>query len=165
MNDQGFRPGIGPADVIAVEEATRSWMTISKKFTFEASHVLPLHEGKCSRLHGHSWGLTVAVRGKVDLRSGFVVDYAKLKEVVNKYVVDRLDHHHLGQGGLVDVEKIGKYPCVFGHSFYPSSENLTLAIAKILKPLIPELAKGCFLFSIELDETCTSKATWRWDDA
>ncbi len=29
--------------------------TIYKEFRFEAAHRLPYHQGKCCRLHGHSW--------------------------------------------------------------------------------------------------------------
>ncbi|NES98612.1 MAG: 6-carboxytetrahydropterin synthase QueD, partial [Desertifilum sp. SIO1I2] len=28
---------------------------IYKEFRFEAAHHLPHHDGKCRRLHGHSW--------------------------------------------------------------------------------------------------------------
>jgi 6-pyruvoyltetrahydropterin/6-carboxytetrahydropterin synthase len=29
--------------------------TLKERFSFEAAHFLPLHDGKCRRLHGHSW--------------------------------------------------------------------------------------------------------------
>ena len=38
-------------------------MQIRRTFRFEAAHVLPFHQGKCSRMHGHSYRLDVAVRG------------------------------------------------------------------------------------------------------
>ena len=38
-------------------------MQIRKQFAFEAAHVLPYHTGKCSRLHGHSYRLEVALEG------------------------------------------------------------------------------------------------------
>lgn len=66
--------------------------TISKDFTFEASHrLLNLPEGhKCANLHGHSYKLTVSLTGDTDT-SGFVLDYNSLGEIVQP-IVDGLDH-------------------------------------------------------------------------
>lgn len=36
--------------------------TLRKDFTFEAAHLLPHHDGKCARLHGHSWRMTVEIQ-------------------------------------------------------------------------------------------------------
>lgn len=142
-------------------------LVISKDFTFEASHVLPKHEGKCSRLHGHSWGLTVSVIGSVNHDSGFVLDYAKLKKVVQTHIIDPLDHTHLGYAIAGDPEGNGactiEEQCAFGLTFYPSSENLVVAIAKILIPLIPEFSPNVRLFEVALKETCTSAARYRPD--
>jgi len=137
-------------------------MIISKRFTFEASHILPKHEGKCSRLHGHSWGLTVAVSGDVDPETGFVMDYAKLKALVNKHIIDNIDHSHLGYGVMSDMDT-RDFNSYFGTNFYPSSENLCRAIFKLLNPLI-EGHNNVRLYSITIEETCTSAATWRRED-
>lgn len=136
-------------------------IVISKDFTFEASHILPKHPGKCSRLHGHSWGLTVSVIGPVDIETGFVCDYAELKRVVNESVIEKLDHTHLGQDFVDSRHSHVMGQCPFGASFYPSSENLVVAIAQILEPLIPELKPNVRLFEITLKETCTSAARYR----
>lgn len=135
--------------------------TISKTFRFEASHVLPKHPGKCSRLHGHSWVLTVSVCGPIDPETGFVVDYADLKKLVDREVVDRLDHTHLGQGYATHHGSDSGERPAFGMDFYPSSENLVVAIGKMLQPLVKELANGVRLFEVTLDETCTSRCSWR----
>lgn len=135
---------------------------ISKNFTFEASHVLPKHPGKCSRLHGHSWGLTVSVAGPIDGETGFVSDYGILKNLVDLHIVQQFDHSHLGQGvartmGGITVQDWTPY---FGPTFYPSSENLVVAIARILTPLIAEIP-NVRLYEIALKETCTSEARYR----
>src|SRR5438034_5141876 len=51
-------------------------MLLRKTFRFEASHILPKHPGKCSRLHGHSWVLHVSITGPINRDTGFVMDYA-----------------------------------------------------------------------------------------
>jgi 6-pyruvoyltetrahydropterin/6-carboxytetrahydropterin synthase len=74
------------------------WL-ISKTFPFEASHHLPLHDGKCAHLHGHSYRLTVEVQGDtlqtVGPKTGMVLDYAQISEAVTPLLRGCLDHHDL----------------------------------------------------------------------
>lgn len=148
-------------------------MRLSKEFRFEASHVLPKHPGKCSRLHGHSWVLTVSVEGPVTKESGFVMDYADISAMV-KPLIDRLDHRHLGAWCVYSSHRPGeqktKYPDltmlaeiwgVDGDQYFnewqvpglplafnPTSENLIWWIGGELKFGWSEL---------KLNETCTSE--------
>lgn len=68
--------------------------SVSRVFGFEAAHQLPWHEGKCRNLHGHSYRLEVTVDGPVG-PDGIVVDFADLKAVVQREVIDRFDHRYL----------------------------------------------------------------------
>lgn len=138
-------------------------MVISKEFKFEASHILPLHKGKCSRLHGHSWVLTIAAQGPVHPVTGFVCDYGELKALVDIEIIEKLDHSHLGFDSA-DTNSGKPWTPAFGTGFYPSSENLARAIGKMLVPLIAELGKDIKLYEVKLNETCTSCATWRPGD-
>ena len=128
-------------------------ITISKDFTFEASHILPNHPGKCSRLHGHSWQLTVAVTGPVDTRTGFVCDYGDLKKCVTELIIDKVDHQHLGYGSMysASVQKAAV-------DVYPTSENLVVLFAQMLMPEIDK--QRLTLAFVRLRETCTSAALW-----
>lgn len=150
-------------------------VTLMKEFTFEASHVLPKHKGKCARLHGHSWKLKVYVEGYVDSETGFVVDYGELKELVNHHIIEKVDHQHLGcdhvyqppdvdmvTGKILNVRLLAA--AALGAIFYPSSENLVKAFVRILQPLVKELGhpwQEIKLVCLEIDETCTSAAMWR----
>lgn len=129
-------------------------MIISKEFRFEASHVLPKHSGKCSRLHGHSWKMVVSVKGPVNPETGFVMDYGILKDLVNSNIIDLVDHKHLGHGGT------GIFPSALGDHIYPSSENLVRVFATILERPINKWNPEVVLHAIELNETCTSAARW-----
>ncbi len=64
-------------------------------FDFEAAHRLPQHAGKCKDLHGHSYHLVVTVERGVSRDTGMAIDFADLKQIVRRAVVDRLDHTYL----------------------------------------------------------------------
>jgi 6-pyruvoyltetrahydropterin/6-carboxytetrahydropterin synthase len=129
-------------------------MELTKSFKFEASHVLPKHPGKCSRLHGHSWVLHVSVAGPINRETGFVQDFAEISEVV-KPLIERLDHRHLGQwrniSGNPQTDEWGVHG--LPTNFYPSSENLLVWIALQLNDQLPQWS------TLALEETCTSRAT------
>lgn len=70
-------------------------MRVRRRFTFEAAHELPNHPGKCRKLHGHSYVLTVTVDRPVDPHSGMGIDFGDLKRIVRREVVDVLDHTYV----------------------------------------------------------------------
>ena len=73
-------------------------MQIRKQFRFEAAHVLPHHPGKCSRLHGHSYRLDVAVEGPLQSAGpaqGMVLDFDEISSLVKPSIIERLDHSSL----------------------------------------------------------------------
>jgi 6-pyruvoyltetrahydropterin/6-carboxytetrahydropterin synthase len=119
-------------------------MLIKKIFRFEASHQIYNHPGKCARLHGHSWQLTVEVKGPIDISTGMVIDFYDVSQIVSP-IVERLDHRHLGhtanQGSTVEGLNI----------VVPTSECLLVWIANQLPFDFPWA-------SLELNETCTSAA-------
>jgi len=84
---------------------------ITREFTFEASHHLPGHKGKCRRPHGHSYRLQVSLRGPIieapaQSNDGMVMDFDDLKEIVNTTILERLPDSapkgKLGEGGGMD---------------------------------------------------------------
>ena len=74
--------------------------------------------GKCNNPngHGHNYTLEVTVKGDVDRRSGFVVDLKDLKEVMNREVIDALDHRFL-------TKEVPEFKTAI-----PTTENLAIAI-------------------------------------
>jgi 6-pyruvoyltetrahydropterin/6-carboxytetrahydropterin synthase len=61
---------------------------------FDAAHSLPGYKGKCSRVHGHTYKVEIVIEGPVDEKSGFVVDFFCLKEILRQSLED-LDHRFL----------------------------------------------------------------------
>ena len=119
-------------------------MEIFKEFGFEAAHRLPnVPEGhKCARLHGHSFRVEVHVRGDLDPRLGWVMDFADLKAAV-KPVIAELDHYYLNE--IAGLEN-------------PTSEVLARWLWARLLPALPTLTR------IVVRETCTSGCTYRGED-
>ncbi len=115
-------------------------MTVSKVFTLESSHQLPLHPGKCARLHGHSWRVTVQIHGTQNPKSHFVLDYNHLSHVVDP-LVNFLDHRHLN------------YVCQ-----YPSSENILQLFAVALLPLLG--APNFNRLVVKVAETLKTESVW-----
>ncbi len=118
--------------------------TIRKRFTFEAAHVLPRHEGKCQRMHGHSWVGWVEVEGD-DLQStgpssGMVMDFADITSMLDPMVEEHLDHWVLNES--LDMES-------------PTSEAVAQWVYHHLR------ARGLPLAAVTIEETCTSVCTYR----
>ena len=107
---------------------------LTRKAEFSASHYYHNPEfsqeenqrifGKCNNPHGHghNYTLEVTVKGQVDPRSGFVVDLKELKEIMNREVIDALDHRFLNK----EVPEFAKA--------IPTTENLAISIWARLKP-------------------------------
>ncbi|CAH0992500.1 6-carboxy-5,6,7,8-tetrahydropterin synthase [Sinobacterium norvegicum] len=118
-------------------------MEIYKDFVFEAAHKLPnVAEGhQCGRLHGHSFHVRLYIKGEVDEKTGWIMDFGDIKAIF-KPIYDRLDHYYLN-----DIEGLEN----------PTSEVLAKWIWQQLKPRLKELDK------IEIKETCTSGCIYRGD--
>jgi 6-pyruvoyltetrahydropterin/6-carboxytetrahydropterin synthase len=124
---------------------------ITRKESFNAAHKLAREDwsddrnaavfGKCANpnWHGHNYQLFVTVKGEINPETGFLVDLKWLKEIINTYVIDELDHRNIN----LDVS--------FMAGKLASTENLAIAIWDILFAHIEE--SGARLHSIKIYET------------
>lgn len=121
--------------------------TLTKEFRFEASHQLVDHDGKCSRLHGHSWkGRVIVSGGRVSSdapKRNMLVDFGDLKKLIDPIVEQFLDHHHLNETLRCEA---------------PTSEFIASWIFCSLERDIKLLAVR--LVAVEIDETCTSSCRY-----
>ena len=113
--------------------------TLTKEFTFEAAHRLPRHDGKCARLHGHSWKMQVEVESPALCESGpktgMVMDFGDIKAAVASLVESHLDHHYLND--TLELES-------------PTSEKVAQWVFQAILPKLPNLR------AVTINETCTS---------
>jgi 6-pyruvoyltetrahydropterin/6-carboxytetrahydropterin synthase len=82
--------------------------------------------GKCNNpnWHGHNYELEVSVEGEIDESTGYVLDLSKLKAIVEREVIDKVDHKNMN----LDVE--------FMQGIIPTAENLVVQFWKILEPAV-----------------------------
>jgi len=124
-------------------DSLRAFWRLQKDFRFEASHLLPNHDGKCARMHGHSWLGRVIIEGRELERSGpkegMILDYSSISEAIKPLVDNYLDHWHLNdRTGLAN----------------PTSEELARWIFDKLKPWL----RG--LVCVVIEETCTARCEY-----
>lgn len=130
-----------------IQSPAEEWV-LFKEFYFEAAHTLPNHDGKCSRLHGHSWAGRVYVKSPSLIRTGpkqgMVMDFSDVKAYLRPIVEDFLDHHDLNR--TTGLEN-------------PTSEEIARWIYERLEESgLPGL------HAVEIRETCTSGCRYqkRW---
>ena len=122
---------------------------LTRRYIFSASHRLHNDEmspqenvatyGKCNNPngHGHNYTLEVTVKGDVNPRSGFVVDLKQLKEILNREVLDAMDHRFLNKEVPEFANRI------------PTTENLAITIWQRLAPKL----KAAQLHRVRVYET------------
>jgi len=71
-------------------------MKMGLSLEFDAAHRLPDYDGKCARVHGHTYDVEVVLEGPVDEKSGFLMDFYDLKRIL-KSVLSELDHRDLNE--------------------------------------------------------------------
>lgn len=103
--------------------------------------------GACSNPngHGHNYEVEVTVKGEVDPHTGFVIDLARLRDLIQAEVIEDVDHANLNR----DVEWM--------RGVNPSAENLAVAIWRRLEGRLD----GARLLSVRLWETPRNSAEYR----
>lgn len=145
---------------------------ITKHFEFEACHYLPVYEGKCAKLHGHSYKMDVTVsrlmntdliKGSVNLldanqkvgvtpqkesfspsKSYMVMDFGDLSSIVKEHIISVLDHSTLNN-----------------YFTQPTAEVMVICIFDKLRKIIEGTHCNVTLESVKLWETSTSFAEYK----
>ena len=108
-------------------------MRLTRVFKFDSAHNLVRYHGKCEKLHGHTYKMTVTVVGNPD-EDGLIIDFIILKKIIQEKVLSVLDHSYLNDF----IEQ-------------PTAENIAVWVwSKIEKDIE---AKGVHLYEIQIWET------------
>lgn len=126
-------------------------MLLTRKAEFSASHVCANPAWTPARNqevygnnanpngHGHNYILEVTVEGETDPVTGMVFDLRELKEILNREVVDPMDHRFLNR----EVPPFDRV--------VPTTENIAAEIWRRLEPQV--LRTNARLHNVRLYET------------
>lgn len=114
---------------------------LCKDFEFEAAQALPQFPAghKCRQVHGHSFKVTISVRGPVDEVTGIFFDHAVISDAM-RLLVAQVDHAYLN-----DVPGLEN----------PTIENMSRWFWEKLHPQLPGL------YEIVLHETPRARCVYR----
>ncbi|MDR0619820.1 MAG: 6-carboxytetrahydropterin synthase QueD [Bacteroidales bacterium] len=135
-------------------------LSITKIFSFEAAHALKDYNGACANIHGHSYRLEVSVTGEISSENGMLLDFHDLKKIVHTTILDKFDHALMlnSSSDTKLIKTLQKhFDKVLSLPFQPTSENLILHFAALLKSALPDRVH---LKRIVLYETETSFVTY-----
>ncbi len=130
---------------------------VTRRMHFNAAHrlhtdVLTEEENKktyglCNNPmgHGHNYELEITIKGEPDPVTGMVIDLKDLKDIVERELIDRVDHKHLN----FDVD--------FMSGIVPTAENIVMAFWYQLVDKIPDGE----LYELKLYETPRNIAIFR----
>ena len=92
------------------------------------------------KVHGHNYVLDITITGPVNQDSGFIFDIQELKDIVNKNVINVLDHSQIQEDIPWFLDK------------QPSTENL---VVFIWEQIASSIKVPAILHKIKLRETPT----------
>lgn len=111
-------------------------VTVTRRLRFNAAHRVFNPDfsdaeneatfGKCNNpnWHGHNYVLEVSVEGDIDDRTGYVLDLAKLRDLAEREIIEKVDHRNLN----LDVD--------FMQGIIPTAENIVVQFWRILEPAV-----------------------------
>jgi len=110
---------------------------LTRRMHFSASHRLHSDKltdeenenvfGLCNNPlgHGHNYELEITIKGEPDATTGMVIDLKELKSIVQKEIINKVDHKHLN----FDVD--------FMQGMVPTVENIVVAFWQQLEGKLP----------------------------
>ena len=111
-------------------------VTVTRRLRFNAAHRVfnatfsdaenEATFGKCNNpnWHGHNYVLEVSVEGEIDEPTGYVLDLAKLRDITEARIIDKVDHRNIN----LDVD--------FMKGIIPTAENMVVQFWRILEPAV-----------------------------
>lgn len=136
-------------------------MKISKEFRWEMGHRIPLHQGPCRNVHGHSYRMFVELEGE-PLDTGMIMDFSDLNLLI-KPILEEFDHSFLCSDNdkeLIEfLKKMGlKHTIV---KYYTTVENICMDLfERIKKKIIEKNCSNIKRLTIRIHETPNAYAEY-----
>lgn len=133
------------------------------------AHALYGYDGPCKNIHGHTYKLSVTLKGKVienpnHPKNGMVIDFTDFKRIVADNIVSVFDHSLVlnSKAPYGDLKNLNEnFERINFVPYQPSCENLLIDFLNKISSKLPE---GVTINSIKLEETPTSYAEWYAED-
>ncbi|MBN1290478.1 MAG: 6-carboxytetrahydropterin synthase QueD [Candidatus Latescibacteria bacterium] len=112
---------------------------------FSAAHFLDGYNGDCSRMHGHTWKVSLTVGASVKDKNGLCMDFKDISSILDG-VIKEFDHRTLNEVGILNGKN-------------PTAEN----IAQIIFTLCVEKLnnENVFVHSVTVAESDRYRVTYR----
>jgi len=139
-------------------------ITCSKTYRdIPLSHRQPFHAGRCSRLHGHSWSITLTFATDQLDENGFVIDFGDL-HFIEEWILDHLDHgialceKDPKANDLKELESKGLLRILWVES--ASCEGIADFLLHTFQPMVCKKTDGrVFIKTLRLEEDSKNSAT------
>jgi 6-pyruvoyltetrahydropterin/6-carboxytetrahydropterin synthase len=155
-HDRALRASHPPTSADRRPFGAQAVLTITRRATFAAAHRLYRSQwddarnravfGQCANPggHGHNYVVEVTVGGQLDPETGMIADLKWVKEVMDRYVIEHVDHRNLNDVELLD-------------GLVPTAENL----ARVFwERLIGPISERATLVRVRVQETENNAATY-----
>jgi 6-pyruvoyltetrahydropterin/6-carboxytetrahydropterin synthase len=144
-------------------------MRITRRLEFDAGHRIPDHANQCRHLHGHRYAIEITLSGNVitgsdAARRGMVMDFAEVRAIAWRELVDAWDHAFFAwRGDGKVVEFLATMP---GHKTVlfdepPTAEHLALVAFRALEPAY----RGSYGNNLKLERVRIYETPSCWADA
>ena len=136
LQRRSFASATGSNRKVAKVRPQKGTVFITRQVHFNSAHRLhnptksqawnKAQYGLCTNphWHGHNYVLEVTLKGEPDPVTGYLIDLGELKQILNKAIVDKVDHRNLNEEVL------------FLKGIIPSTENLVIAFWRQIEPHI-----------------------------
>jgi 6-pyruvoyltetrahydropterin/6-carboxytetrahydropterin synthase len=99
-----------------------------KRCSFDAAHQLPLYDGACQRLHGHTYFVELGVLCTIHPTSGMGIDLKEVGDFLKTNVIALFDHQLINDRlpGILQptAEQIGLYILRVASRYFPAAVKI-----------------------------------------
>lgn len=136
---------------------------IRKLFKLEFAHCLSsCYSDECKNVHGHSYKIEIIINSLSLNEDGMVIDFKKLKEIVNRIILSKFDHslvlHNTPEMNKMVTALVGQNVIVADYN--PTAENMAKAFHEKLAPVLAGIIRGFTSLEVIIHETDTGYASY-----